>query len=327
MWVAANARIMHKLSNKGKLSGPSQIANYLSYTVKVAELLESHTFTSVVIYDNEYWKLQHQYGFRWGSDSQHLHTRFLVKRRTLTQSNQALAWPYADLRSNSGRQPQFVRPICHQFNSLSGCNWPQCRCQHVCLVANCSQPHPQHEHPPTMSNRRTWLRPHPCLHPSSLNNNIDAWTEHLTNDIDHDYLLKGLTDGFHIISPDSELRHAEMTNYKSAMGHDILAKVENTLCNEIQHGNYIITTEKLTIVSGLGAIHKTGQQQRPPSVSMATLFGKSSLSPQTFYVNSMESLSSLTSSMRHFGLLASAPFSLSFTSLISSSRWRAHLTP
>ena len=57
MWVAANARIMHKLSNTGKLSGQSQIADYLSYTVKVAELLESHTLASVVIYDNEYRKL------------------------------------------------------------------------------------------------------------------------------------------------------------------------------------------------------------------------------------------------------------------------------
>ena len=49
MWVTPNARIMHKLSNTGKLSGPSQIANYLSYTVKVAELLKPHTLASVVV--------------------------------------------------------------------------------------------------------------------------------------------------------------------------------------------------------------------------------------------------------------------------------------
>jgi len=60
MWVAANTRIMPKLSNTGKLSGLSQIADYLSYTVKVAELHESHTLPSVVIYHNEYRKLQHQ---------------------------------------------------------------------------------------------------------------------------------------------------------------------------------------------------------------------------------------------------------------------------
>ena len=79
MWVAANARIMHKLSNTGTLSGPSQIADYLSYTVKVAELLESHTLASVVIYENEYRKLQHQYGFHWGSNSQHLKCRALIQ--------------------------------------------------------------------------------------------------------------------------------------------------------------------------------------------------------------------------------------------------------
>ena len=75
LWVAASAGIMRKLANPGKLSGMAEIADYLSYTVKVAELLETHTLVSVVMYDNEYRKLQHQYGFRWSSDSQHLDTR------------------------------------------------------------------------------------------------------------------------------------------------------------------------------------------------------------------------------------------------------------
>ena len=66
---------MRKLTNPGKLSGMAEIADYLSYTVKVAELLETHTLVSVVMYDNEYRKFQHQYGFRWSSDSQHLDTR------------------------------------------------------------------------------------------------------------------------------------------------------------------------------------------------------------------------------------------------------------
>ena len=78
----------------------------------------------------------------------------------------------------------------------------------------------------------------------------------MANDIDRDYLLKGLTDGSRIISPDAELRHAEMTIYKSATGHDIRAKVEKALRDEILHGNYIITTEKPIIVSALGAIQK-----------------------------------------------------------------------
>ena len=95
-----------------------------------------------------------------------------------------------------------------------------------------------------MSTHRTRLGPNPCFHPSPLNKDIDAWTEHLTNDIDRDYLLKGLTEGFRIISRDSELRHAEVTNYKSATGHDVRDKVERARREEIQLGNYIITTAK-----------------------------------------------------------------------------------
>ena len=126
MWVAANARIMHKLTNTGKLSGMAEIADYLSYAGKVAELLETHILVSVLMYDNEYCKVQHQYGFRWGSDFQHLHTRFLVKRRTANQlnQNQNLGRPYTTPRSHSDRQSHLVRPICRQFNLLSGCNWP-----------------------------------------------------------------------------------------------------------------------------------------------------------------------------------------------------------
>ena len=86
MGVTANARITHKLTNTGKLPGMAQIADYHSYNVKVAELLESHTL--------EYCKLQHLYGFRWGSNSQHLYTRFLLKRRAANQLNQNLGRHY-----------------------------------------------------------------------------------------------------------------------------------------------------------------------------------------------------------------------------------------
>ena len=72
----------------------------------------------------------------------------------------------------------------------------------------------------------------------------------MTNDIDRDYLLKG----FRIVSCDAELRHAEVTNYKSATGHVVRDKAEKAKLEEIQHRNYIITTGKPTIVSALGAI-------------------------------------------------------------------------
>ena len=49
MGVTANVRIIHKLTNTGELSGMAQIADYHSYKLKVAELLESHTLVSVVM--------------------------------------------------------------------------------------------------------------------------------------------------------------------------------------------------------------------------------------------------------------------------------------
>ena len=140
MWVAANSRIMNELMTSGKVTGKFSVSDYLAYTVKVAELLESHTLISVLQYDNEYRKLQHKFSFRWGSDSQHLHTRFLVKRRnTISQSPQ---------KSQSGRnrQQQVGTPICKQFNTVAGCQWPNCRFQHVCLVPDCNIAHPQYQH-------------------------------------------------------------------------------------------------------------------------------------------------------------------------------------
>lgn len=35
----------------------------------------------------------------------------------------------------------------------------------------------------------------------------------------------------------------EVTNYKSTTGDDVCNKVEKAMQEEIQHGNYIITTE------------------------------------------------------------------------------------
>ena len=146
MWVAANARIMHELVQKGKLTETCQISDYLSYTVRIAEPLESHTLASVVLYDNEYRKLQNTYGFRWGSDSQLLHTRLLIKRRVVHQPNNSSQTKLTatNSRSTTNSQPQ---SICRQFNSLSGCHWPNCRFHHICIVAICNQPHPQHQHP------------------------------------------------------------------------------------------------------------------------------------------------------------------------------------
>ena len=149
VWLAANSRIMHKLLQTRKPSATTTaIADYLAYTIKFAELLQSHTLASALAYDNEYRKLQCTYGIRWGSDSQHLHTRFLVKRHP-SQTPAATSPNAQRLPPRPNRQPQTspTTPICRQFNSQTRCHWPNCRFQHVYLVPNCNQGHPQHEHP------------------------------------------------------------------------------------------------------------------------------------------------------------------------------------
>ena len=116
MWVAANSRIMHELLRTGKLSATTTaIADYLAYTIKFAELLESHTLASALAYDNEYRKLQCEYGFLWGSDLQHLHTRFLIKHRPL-QTPAATSPSPQRFPSRLNCQPQTspTTPICYQ---------------------------------------------------------------------------------------------------------------------------------------------------------------------------------------------------------------------
>lgn len=112
MWVAANLRIIHELLKAGKLSvTTSDILDYLAYTVKFAELCESHTLASVVVYNNEYCKLQCEYGFRWGSDSQHLHTKFLVRYWPLVPGAQAMNWQ----KVPSTPKPPTTRILHHSY--------------------------------------------------------------------------------------------------------------------------------------------------------------------------------------------------------------------
>ena len=138
-WIGANCRIMHNLIKNGKLSSPSDTQDYLSYTVKISELLESYTLISVLYYDDQYRKLQHEYNFRWGSDSQHLHTRFLKRRERPENGNTRSITPRSYPSTPS-------KPICKQYNSASGCQWPNCKFSHTCILPGCGKPHSQLHH-------------------------------------------------------------------------------------------------------------------------------------------------------------------------------------
>ena len=120
VWVAANARRTDR--------------HVPNFSLSVLHRESSGTpRVSVLLCDNEYRNLQNKYGFRWGSDSQHLHTRFVVKRSVSKLTTQACLGPVRRAATNCQTQP--VTPVCRQFNSLSGSQW------HVCLVPNNSMPH------------------------------------------------------------------------------------------------------------------------------------------------------------------------------------------
>ena len=81
--------------------------------------------------------------------------------------------------------------------------------------------------------------------------------------------MTGPKDSFHIVSRDSDLRPAEVTNYKSATGDDVRDKVDQAIREEINRGNYTTTTEKPTIVSALGAIPKPDSDKTVLSTTAA----------------------------------------------------------
>ena len=65
-----------------------------------------------------------------------------------------------------------------------------------------------------------------------------------------------MKDGFQLLPADASIVQAEMDNYFSATSPTSKDKVESSILEEIEAGNYAITTHKPTIISALGAVPK-----------------------------------------------------------------------
>jgi len=89
-----------------------------------------------------------------------------------------------------------------------------------------------------------------------VTSNSHPWIDNLETDLDRDFIINGITNGFEIIPSHSVLKTAETNNYKSATTSDVRDRVENQIRQEISKGNYVVTHAKPTIVSALGAIPK-----------------------------------------------------------------------
>ena len=139
-WSAANLRIMIDLLREGQLQ-PHSILDYVAYTIKVSSLATPYTWPSVLQWDRAYRRLQQQMGYRWGSDSPHLASLYLVARQPLPGKKGK-----GGQVAHGGRS---VKPICRGFNK-GNCTYKEdCQFRHVCSVPQCGRPHPatQHEVP------------------------------------------------------------------------------------------------------------------------------------------------------------------------------------
>ena len=137
-WITANARIMGQLRSSGSL-GPEEVTDYLAYTAKIGELASRYTWTSVVLYDNDYRECQAMYQFRWGSDSPHLATVHLRERNTPAGKLDSMST--GNVRVGNSR---LVKKVCWQFNAGQCQYGAKCRFSHVCTA--CNRPHPFTEH-------------------------------------------------------------------------------------------------------------------------------------------------------------------------------------
>ena len=118
-WSVANLAILYKLVNEGNLVGPSMM-DYLSYSIKVYQLIQRFSLVSVLLYNREYRKLQSTMGFRWGTDVQHLHTLFLQPPAgSGVQGNSANVQKKGYNHSSKPKVDKRIK-ICRNFNSREG---------------------------------------------------------------------------------------------------------------------------------------------------------------------------------------------------------------
>ena len=138
-WCLANTRIMDLMLETGELT-TATLRDYMAYTVKVCQLFTIYERVTVLQYDREYRHMQAHYGFRWGTDAQHLHNVNL-RHKSSTADGAATA-----RFSRSSRGAASDDQLCRLFNSREGCHYDTCKFVHLCNVPGCRRAHTRLEH-------------------------------------------------------------------------------------------------------------------------------------------------------------------------------------
>ena len=140
----ANLAILYQLVRENKLKGPS-LFDYLSYTTKVYQLVQRYSLISVLLYDQEYRKLQAALKFRWGTDVQHLSSIHLQARdKPAAQGNQQKKQTVPNKLGRSSKTKPDI--VCRNFNSQKGCSFQDCKFKHTCIIPRCKEAHSSVNH-------------------------------------------------------------------------------------------------------------------------------------------------------------------------------------
>ena len=73
--------------------------------------------------------------------------------------------------------------------------------------------------------------------------------------------MDGIINSFKLADIGTNFAEVNMQNYKSATNPSPKPIVEQTICDEISQGNYIISATKPTVVNALGAIPKPNSSE------------------------------------------------------------------
>lgn len=143
-WVAANANILADILKKSPSIDPCLVLDYMSYTSKIGELASKKTWKSVVLFDDEYREKQHEFGFRWGSDTPHTSDVNLVTRDPPKDDKSKRSKSTSHSDSSSNDRPTQT-PVCRNWNKEETCSRLPCKFQHICEWCR-SSAHPRVKH-------------------------------------------------------------------------------------------------------------------------------------------------------------------------------------
>jgi hypothetical protein len=135
-YMEASLRILREMATKDGASLP-QVMQYVGYLVKVANMGQRFQWKSVVQYDSEYRKAQAESGFNFGADSSYMMQLHLRDHGTPAHAPPSRATQSSHPQTRF--DPSTGKPVCGQYNTMSGCRMKHCNYAHVCR--SCFKPH------------------------------------------------------------------------------------------------------------------------------------------------------------------------------------------